>query len=133
MSDVIGGGEPPPVEDAGRRLVPMPIGTAVVYVEQVGPPTPVAGDDSIYPVGPPSPHEMFANAVEVLQECVRVVGERVGDLAAQTMPQEVTVEFTLTFEAKGKTALIPVFVTGETGAATGLKVTAVWRRSGRGG
>lgn len=54
------------------------------------------------------------------------MGERVETLAENVKPREVTVEFTLSFEASGKAQLIPVFLTGQTKAATGLKVTAVW-------
>ena len=54
---------------------------------------------------------------------------RVRDTAGQPefVPQEITVEFSLSFQVKGKASLIPMFVTGETGAQTGLKVTAKWK------
>jgi hypothetical protein len=39
------------------------------------------------------------------------------------------VEFAVNFEATGTASLIPVFVTAGTKASTGLKITAVWRRS----
>lgn len=112
-----------------RRLIPMQVGKATVYVEQIGESAEVQTDDSIYPVAPPTPREAFENAVDVLQECVRVVGTKIETLAAKTMPQEVTVEFSLTFQARGKLALVPVLVTGESGLETGLKVTALWKRS----
>lgn len=112
----------------GRRLIPMQVGKATVYIEQIGEPAEVQTDDSIYPVAPPTPREVFENAVEVLQECVQVVGTKLETLAAKAMPQEVTVEFSLTFQARGKMALVPVFVTGESGLETGLKVTALWKR-----
>ena len=111
-----------------RRLIPMQVGKATVYVEQIGESAEVQADDSIYPVAPPTPREVFENAVEVLQECVRVVGTKLESLTAKAMPQEVTVEFSLTFQARGKIALVPVFVTGESGLETGLKVTALWKR-----
>lgn len=111
-----------------RRLIPMQVGKATVYIEQIGESAEVQTDDSIYPVAPPTPGEVFENAVEVLQECVRVVGAKLETLATKAMPQEVTVEFSLTFQARGKMTLVPVFVTGETGVETGLKVTALWRR-----
>ena len=122
----------------GRRLVPMKVGSATVYVEQVGPPAEAVADDTIYPVAP-SPREAFETAGEVLRECVRVVGEKMAAmgeaaqphavaLAKAALPEEVTVEFSLTFEASGRAALIPVFVTGESKAQTGLKVTAVWQK-----
>lgn len=114
--------------EAPRRLVAMQVGAATVYVEPVGPPATAEADDRIHPVAPPAPQEAFAQASEALRECVRVVGERVEALA-ERMPQEVTVEFTLSFAAKGQTALIPLFVTAETSAQAGLKVTAKWRRA----
>ncbi len=129
MSDKIGFGN-----DAGSRseaartghLVPMRIGGATVYVEQISEPLTIETSEDIYPVAPPGPAQAFEQAGEVLQECVRVVGERVEKLAENAKPREVTVEFTLSFEASGRAQLIPVFLTGQTKAATGLKVTAVW-------
>lgn len=110
-----------------RRLIPMQVGKATVYVEQVGEPVVAEADDRIRPVAP-SPKEAFEKAVEVLQECVHVVGEKVETLVEKARPREITVEFTLTFGATGRMALIPILVTGETTASTGLKVTAVWRQ-----
>lgn len=130
MSDEIRAGglsESPSESISSRRLIPMQVGKATVYVEQVGEPAEMQADDRIYPVAPLTPQEVFENAVEALQECVRVVGTKIETLAQKAMPHEITVEFSLTFEAKGKMALVPIFVTGETGAGTGLKVTAVWK------
>ena len=130
MSDVRAGGpsEPPSGSAPALRLIPMQVGSATVYIEQVGASPDIEADDAIYPVAPLTPGEAFNRASEVIRECVRVVGERVEALAEKRL-QEITVEFSLTFEVKGKASLIPVFVTGETGAQTGLKVTAVWRQS----
>ncbi len=131
MSDEVGIGprtktalEPVP----SRRLVPMRVGNATVYIREVGGPALIEADDQVRPVAPPSPEAAFESAGEILRECVRVIGERVEALTAKARPHEITVEFSLSFEIKGKAALIPVFVTGETGAQTGLKVTAVWKR-----
>lgn len=133
MSDMIRAGtgsigasipEPAP----SRRLVPMQVGNATVYIEQIGEPVITEADDSIRPVAP-SPKEVFEKAVEVIQQCVHVVGEKVEIIAEKARPQEITVEFSLTFEATGKVALIPVFVTGKSKAGTGLKVTAVWKQT----
>lgn len=104
----------------------MQVGSATVYVEQAGEPFEIQTDDQFYPVSPPSTKDAFEEASRILQECVRVVGERVEDLTEKARPKEVTVEFTLSFEAKGRAQLIPVLLTGEAKAATGLKVTAVW-------
>ena len=129
MSDEIGFGgneSPEPISAPARQLIPMRIGSTAVYVEQVGEPAEVGVSDEIYPAAPPSPAEAFEKAGEALQECVRVVGEKVESLAEKAKPEQVTVEFTLSFEATGKAQLIPVLLTGETKATTGLKVTAVW-------
>jgi hypothetical protein len=106
----------------------MRVGSATVYVEDFGEPTYIEADDRVRPVALPSPQEAFESAGEIVRECVRVIGERVEALAVKARPQEISVEFSLSFGVKGKAALIPVFVTGETGAETGLKVTAVWKR-----
>ncbi|MCA1565873.1 MAG: hypothetical protein LC803_09595 [Acidobacteria bacterium] len=116
-----------PESPTGRKLIPMQIGNAVVYVEHFGEAAPMEVGDDIYPVAP-NPKQVFETAVEVLKECVRVVGERVEQLAGKAMPKEVEVEFSLTFDAKAKGALIPIFVTAEHGLQTGLKVKAVWKQ-----
>jgi hypothetical protein len=105
----------------------MQVGNAVVYVEQFGELVAAESDDQIRAVAAPSPREAFETAGEILRECVRVIGERIEALGAKAKPDQMSIEFSLNFEVKGKAALIPVFVTGETGANTGLKVTAVWK------
>jgi len=112
-----------------QAFVPMKVGGATVYVEQSSVPAIVEEDDRIRPVAP-DPREVFESASEILRECVRVVGERVEAIAERAAPRKVTVEFSLSFKATGKATLIPIFVTGETGAEAGLKVTAVWQRQG---
>jgi hypothetical protein len=129
MSDEIGlGGDGESRVESGRtsQLVPMRVGNATVFVEQVGRPAEIQTDDAIYPVSPLSPEDAFEKAGQILQECVRVVGERVAELAGRARPRDIMVEFTLSFEVGGKAQLIPVLFTGETKAVTGLKVTAVW-------
>jgi hypothetical protein len=131
MSDEIRMGNPPPRSSESapiRRLVPMRVGNATVFVEEVGEPVLIEAGDQVRPVAPPSPQEAFENAGEILHECVRVIGERIEALAAKARPQQITVEFSLSFEVKGQASLIPIFVTGESSAQTGLKVTAVWKR-----
>jgi Trypsin-co-occurring domain 1 len=110
-----------------RRFVPMKVGDATVYVEQIGDLAEAATVD-IHGVAMPTPADVFAKASEILHEGVRLMGEKLKLLEEKTAPQKVTVEFSLTFEAKGTTSLIPVFVTGTAGAGTGLKVSAVWER-----
>jgi len=111
-----------------KVMVPMQIGSATVYLVQTPEESVTVEDDRIRPVAPPSPAQAFESAGEILRECVRVMGERFENLTDKARPEELTVEFSLTFEAKGKASIVPVFVTGETSAQTGLKVTAVWKR-----
>jgi Trypsin-co-occurring domain 1 len=129
MSDVIGaetGRAVVPDPGPARRLVPLKVGEAMVFVEQVGDVALVEADDTITPVAP-SLEEAFEHGLRFVRSCVSAFGEQLQALAEKTRPRELAVEFSLTFEAKGKAALIPVLVTGETGAQTGLKVTATWR------
>lgn len=109
-----------------RRLVQMRIGEAEVYVAEVGGIVEVEPTDEIYTVAP-DPKQAFDKAVEVVRECVRVVGTQLESLAKQARPQEIEVEFSLTFDARARGALIPIFVTAEQGLETGLKVKAVWK------
>ena len=118
--------------EQGALLVPVQVGGATVFVEQVGEPR-VEADEEIYPVGPPSPKEAFEKANEALKECVRVVGEALDGIAEHVTPQEVSLEFSLSFQAEGSAHIIPVLVTGKTGATTGLKVTATWKPGARSG
>jgi hypothetical protein len=108
-----------------RRFVPLQVGSATVYVEQVSTPAEIEGTGDIYPVAP-SPQDAFQKAGEVLEECVRMMGERIEKLAEHAKPQQITVEFTLTFEATGRATLIPVLITAESKAGMGFKVTALW-------
>ena len=108
-----------------RRLVPMQVGNATVYVKQIGEPV-IDSDDRIYPVALPSPSQAFAAALEVVRECVSGLGEQIEKLRGKMRPDKLTVEFSITLDVKGKSSLIPVLITSELEAATGLKVTAVW-------
>jgi hypothetical protein len=105
----------------------MRIGSATVYVEQSGDVGVVSGDDEIFTVAPDA-REVFDRAIEAIRECVGRIGAGIETLAEKALPQELTVEFSLTFEAKAKGAIIPIFVTAEHGLGTGLKISAVWKR-----
>lgn len=122
--------QPRPATEARPQLIPMKVGNATVYVEQIGPPAEVRTEGRIRPVAPPSPEEAFETASEVLHECVRVLGERIEQLQSAISPREVTVEFSLSFEVQGAARIIPIFVTAQTKASTGLKVTAKWQCQG---
>jgi hypothetical protein len=110
-----------------RQLVPMHVGTAMVYVEQLDEP-PVVYDPTggIRPVAPPDLADAFRRASDAIQECVTTVGSRVESLASRAKPEEITVEFSITFEAQGGIHLLPVLVTAQSKIGTGLKVTARW-------
>lgn len=120
----IGSNPPQP----GGQLVPMRVGSAIVFVEQGDGVSWEEADDRIYPVGPRSFSEAFDRAAETLREVLRVVEDHVHQLEKKARPNEMTVEFSLTFEASGKASIVPILVTGEAGLQTGLKVTAVWRQ-----
>ena len=119
----LGPGEP----SSSMRAVPLQLGGATVFIEQIGEGPAVEGSDAIYPVAP-DPRQAMEHALGFVHGCVTGVGERVAQIAGSARPQEVTLEFTLAFDAKSRTALIPVLVTGQAGVQTGLKVTAVWRQ-----
>jgi Trypsin-co-occurring domain 1 len=72
--------------------------------------------------------EAFQIGSDILRECVRVIGERIEMMAEKARPNKVVVEFSISFEVKGKASIVPIFLTGETGGKTGLKITAEWAR-----
>lgn len=119
----LGPGEP----SSSMRAVPLQLGDATVFIEQIGEGPAVEGSDAIYPVAP-DPRQAMEHALAFVHGCVNSVGERVAEIGGRGRPQEVTLEFTLAFDAKSRTSLIPVLVTGQAGVQTGLKVTAVWRQ-----
>lgn len=131
MSDEIEAGgamtSAPATGGGQRSLVPMKVGGATVYVVQTGDASIEAGDDEIYTAAPDA-REVFDRAVHVIRECVVKIGDGIEALAEKTMPRELTVEFSLTFEAKAKGAIVPIFVTAEHGMGAGLKISAVWKR-----
>lgn len=132
MDDEIGlgiGGGAEAKAPGARRLVPMRVGDAAVYVEVAGESLGVEGDDEIYTAGAEEPGDAFGEAGRVLKEVVRGVGEQVAALAEKARPEQVSVEFSLSFEAGGKAHLIPVLFTGSTKATSGLKVAAMWETS----
>jgi hypothetical protein len=123
-----GATSPAPVTEGGQRsLVPMKVGNATVYVVQTGDASIVAREGEIHTVAPDA-REIFDRAVDVIRECVVKIGDGIEALAEKAMPRELTVEFSLTFEAKAKGAIVPIFVTAEHGVGAGLKISAVWKR-----
>jgi hypothetical protein len=116
-----------PVPAGERRLVPMQVGSAVVYVEAVGEDATIEGTQEFGVVGL-NPAEAFEKASDALRECVRIVGDRLERLGDATRPEEVGVEFTITFDVEGQAHIIPVLLTGKSKASMGIKVTAKWQR-----
>ena len=128
MSDDIGFGSSQPAAPSARRVVPLKIGDAVVYIEQAGVQPQIESSDAIRPVAP-TQQEAFEEASAIIDQCVSTIGHKIDSLAAAVKPQKVTVEFSISFEATGKAQIIPLLVTGETKVNTGLKVTATWESS----
>jgi hypothetical protein len=131
MSDAIGlpGAPAEAGTTDGRRLVPMQIGDAVVYIEPLDEPAQVEETGDLRPVSV-DPREAFEKASDALRECVRVVGERVIDSTAAFVPDTVGMEFTLTFDVEGRASIIPVLLTGKAKSGIGIKVTAQWHPKG---
>lgn len=115
--------EPDDVASSQRHLVPIQVGEATVWIEHVADPV-VEPGDAIHPVAPPNPQQAFESAASFLRECVRIFDDRIRRL--ERRPEEISVEFSLGFEMRGKATLIPVFITGESRLSGGMKVTAIW-------
>ncbi len=123
------GGTAAPTAAAGdvrRRMVPMKVGSATVFIEAADDGAAVEPSDEFYAVGA-TPADAFAVASDALKECVKVVGERIEGLGGRLKPEEVGVEFTITFDVEGKATIIPVLLTGKARTAMGVKVTATWK------
>ncbi len=110
----------------GRRLVPMQVGDATVYVEATADDPVVEAVGGLEAVGF-DPHQAFSQAGDSLRECVKVVGDRLGELGDAIKPAEVGVEFTISFDVEGTARIVPVLLTGKAKTAAGIKVTALWR------
>jgi hypothetical protein len=108
-----------------RRLVPMQVGSAVVYVEPFDEGAELQDDGGLRPVGV-DPRQAFETASEALKECVRVVGGQLASVGSAITPHTVGMEFTLTFDVEGRASIIPVLLTGKAKSAMGIKVTAEW-------
>jgi hypothetical protein len=113
-------------QQGARRLVPMRVGAATVYVEATGDAPVLPPDDDFHAVGV-NPQEAFETASEALKECVRVMGERLESIRGGMRPQEIGVEFTITFDVEGQARIIPVLLTGKAKTAVGMKVSATWQ------
>jgi Trypsin-co-occurring domain 1 len=107
------------------RLVPISLGEVEIFVEQVGEPPEIEGSADIYVAT--SPREALESALDFTRSFLASVGDRLAELREKTTPDELRVELSFTFEAKGKASVVPVLVTGEAGTKSGITVTAVWR------
>src|SRR5215217_5136935 len=83
---------------AGRRLIPMKVGDATIYIEPMDEPAVIEqfDDDELRPVGV-DPRQAFETASEALRECVKVVGDRLSTIGSAIAPHTIGMEFTLTF------------------------------------
>jgi Trypsin-co-occurring domain 1 len=108
-----------------RRLVPMQVGSAVVYIEAVGADLAVEEPEEFHAAGV-DPKQAFETASDALKECVHVVGERIEEMKDAIRPDEVGIEFTIAFEVGGKATIIPVLLTGAAKTQLGVKVAAKW-------
>jgi hypothetical protein len=129
---VPGGSAPESPPPDGRRLVPMQVGSAVVYIEPFEEPAVIQDDGELRPVSV-DPRKAFEAASDALRECVRVVGERVTTVGAAAtgaagavVPDVIGMEFTLTFDVEGRATIVPVLLTGKARSTLGIKVTAEW-------
>jgi hypothetical protein len=117
---------PPRPPSEQRRLVPMKVGDAVVYIEPLEGDAVLEAEAGFRPVGL-DPTEAFEKASDALRECVKVLGARLENLGDAMKPEEVGVEFTITFDVEGKASIIPVLLTGKAKTSMGIKVTALWK------
>jgi len=107
----------------------MQVGGATVFIEQFGEPVVVEAEGQIRTVSPASPEEAFEAGRDILRECVNIIGAGIEAIAEKARPHKVAVEFSISFEVKGRASIIPVFLTGQAAGKTGLKVTAEWTRT----
>jgi hypothetical protein len=115
-------------DGTARRLIPMQVGSAVVYVEAPEEEPTLEAVGGFEAVGL-DPTEAFARAGDALRECVKVVGDRLEQMGEAIKPAEVGIEFTITFDVEGKATIIPVLLTGKAKTAMGIKVSALWHPS----
>lgn len=85
------------------------------------------GEGEIYAVARLNPAQAMEAGLDAVREFMRAVGSRMGEITEAARPDEVTLAFCISFDARGGT-VVPLLVTGEAGFSTGLSVNAVWRR-----
>jgi len=127
MDDKIRFDDSEPASLAGtRRLQPMKIEGATVWIEQNGPGIVIDSGDEIYTVSS-DPKEAFTKAVEVVRGILGGITRGILELKESARPNELTIEFSLTFEVEGKAAIIPVLLTGSSTTSSGMKISAAWK------
>jgi hypothetical protein len=108
------------------ELVEKVIGDALVYFRVDARRRVVVPDADVRPVAAIDTN-VFEAAAKVLRESVRAIGSQVKAMGQELAPSELTVELGFTFEAKGKTTIVPVLLTGEVSGEAALKITAKWQ------
>jgi hypothetical protein len=114
------------------RLIPMKVGDAEVFIEAVGESPTIEQGGEFRAVGGLSPTDAFEKASDALKECVKIVGDRLGQLGDAIQPEEIGVEFTITFDVEGQASIIPILLTGKAKTGMGIKVTALWKPGSKG-
>lgn len=114
---------------AHRQVVGSAIGGAPIYVGIEGTAKIYESDQEgeIYAVARVSPAEAMERGLDAAREFIRAVGKRMEEISNTARPDEVTFTFSISFDVTGK-LVVPVLVTGQTGASAGLSVSAVWRK-----
>ena|SRR5579884_2041980 len=122
--DIVAGGTSSNHGDSNAlSYVPMRVGDAMVWIQPTGRASESASEIH---TAAPSPDKVFKESIAAIKECIRSIGDGLDKLQPALRPQELSVEFSLTFDAKGRASIVPILVTAETGVQTGLKVTAKW-------
>lgn len=116
-----------PIAQTGdSRLVAQRIGTATVYFRVDDEPLPLEGETEVRAVALINA-DVFNQAARIVGEGITAISDRVNDLLERVRPTELQMEISFSFEATGRTTIVPVLLTGDTSAKAGLKVTAVWK------
>jgi hypothetical protein len=89
----------------------------------------IPDDESIHAVGLSQPRQALEDAIDFTKALMKSLGSRIAEIDAALSPDELNVELSFTFRATGKATVIPVLLTGETGAEAAIKVSATWRPS----
>jgi hypothetical protein len=114
--------------DEETRLVAQRVGDTVAYFRVSGRPLKVEGESELRAVAKLDVNA-FDEAAHIVREGFKTISSNIASLKDELKPGEFEVELSFGFEAKGKAAIVPVLLTGESTATVGLKVTARWKKS----